>query len=81
VSAFTSGRFWLATLERALKTIAQTAVATIAAGPASGLLNLDWGAVASVSALAGVLSVLTSIASEPFGPGDSPALVDETPAP
>ena len=48
---------------RAIKTIAQTAVATI--GTASALGSVDWIFVVSASALAGILSVLTSIAGLP----------------
>lgn len=48
---------------RALKTVAQTAVATI--GTATVLGGIDWMAVISASVLAGVLSVLTSIAGLP----------------
>ena len=48
---------------RALKTIAQTAVATI--GTSAALNAVDWVLVASASALAGVLSLLTSIAGLP----------------
>jgi hypothetical protein len=48
--------------ERALKTIAQTALATIAASQVIGIIDVDWVQVASVSVLAGILSVLTSIA-------------------
>lgn len=48
---------------RAVKTVAQTAVATI--GASAVLSEVDWIVVASASALAGVLSVLTSIAGLP----------------
>lgn len=48
---------------RAIKTVAQTAVATI--GTAAALGNVDWVMVASASALAGILSILTSVAGLP----------------
>lgn len=48
---------------RALKTVAQTAVATI--GTTAVMAEVDWLMVASASMLAGVLSILTSIAGLP----------------
>lgn len=55
--------WWKAAGIRALKTIAQTAVATI--GTSALLDEVNWIAVASASALAGVLSLLTSVAGLP----------------
>lgn len=48
---------------RALKTVAQTAVATI--GTAVVMSSVDWKMVISASVLAGILSMLTSIAGLP----------------
>lgn len=55
---------WLkAAAVRAVKTVAQTAVATI--GASAVLSAVDWPVVLSASALAGVLSLLTSVAGLP----------------
>ena len=48
---------------RALKTIAQTAIATI--GTSAAIREVDWILVLSASALAGLLSMLTSVAGLP----------------
>ncbi len=53
--------FWIAAANRALRTVCQTAIATI--GTAALLSEVNWTAVVSASVLAGILSVLTSIST------------------
>lgn len=54
-------KFVKAAAIRAVRTIAQTAVATI--GTSALLSEVNWLAVASASVLAGILSILTSVAT------------------
>lgn len=56
-------RWWKAALVRSVKTVAQTAVATI--GTAAVLGEVNWLMVGSAALLAGVLSLLTSIGGLP----------------
>lgn len=59
-----STEFWFDyALERAIKTFAQTAIATLG-GTSIGLLTVDWVGVFSVSAGAAILSILTSIVTQ-----------------
>jgi len=58
-----NAKWWKAAGIRAVKTVAQTAVATI--GTSAILSEVNWIAVASASALAGILSLLTSVAGLP----------------
>lgn len=58
--------FWKATLIRAIRTVCQTAISTIAVfstGEIAGVTDVNWWLVASASILAGIVSVLTSIAT------------------
>lgn len=75
MSIYATGAFWSATAERAVKTVAQTGAALLV-GNGVGLLDIDWAQVGSVSGLAGVVSVLTSIASAKIG-GDGPSVGPE----
>lgn len=58
------GKKWVkASLVRAIKTVSQTAIATI--GTSAVLSDVDWKIVISASILSGILSVLTSLAGLP----------------
>lgn len=57
-------KVWIkAAAVRAIKTVAQTAIATI--GSTALLTEVDWAVVGSAAALAGILSILTSVAGLP----------------
>lgn len=56
-------QWWQASIVRGAKTMAQTAVATI--GTSAVMSDVNWIAVASAAVLAGILSVLTSMAGLP----------------
>lgn len=56
--------FWKAALIRAIKTFAQAMVAQIGAGSV-GIVAFDWTGALSVSAMAAVLSIFTSLAGLP----------------
>lgn len=55
--------FWRAAGLRAIRTMAQTAVALIGTN-AAGITDVNWVGVASGAALSGIVSVLTSIATD-----------------
>jgi hypothetical protein len=66
--------FWKQAAERAVKTFAQSILALITAG-GMGVLDVDWGQVFSVGALATLASVLTSIVTAGVGEKNSPSAV------
>lgn len=70
MSIFTKA-FWRYAGERALKTVAQTAIAGLTVTGVSGILDVAWVAVASTAGLAGVVSLLTSLVNyDPNTEGD-----------
>ena len=54
-------KFWKAAAIRAVRTMAQTAIATM--GTSAFMQDINWYLVGSASLLAGIISVLTSIAT------------------
>lgn len=63
MSCITNVEWWKAAGVRAIKTVAQTAVATIGTGAV--ITEVNWLVVGGTSLLAGLLSLLTSIAGLP----------------
>lgn len=61
MSKFASPAFWIDALDRAIATTAQAGIGVLTAG-VTGLLEVNWIEGASVAGLAGLVSVLTSIA-------------------
>lgn len=57
-------KWFKAAAVRAVKTVAQTAVGMLS-GEMLGIMDADWRAVLSVSAMAGIVSLLTSVAGLP----------------
>lgn len=75
MSFLTEKVFWIDTVERAVKTFAQAAVAVLTSNVV-GLLDVDFVTLASVAGLAAVISVLTSIASGQIGGSGASLVVD-----
>ena len=48
-------------VERAIKTVAQTAIAVITGSQVLNVIDVEWAQVAGIAALAGVMSLLTSV--------------------
>jgi hypothetical protein len=74
-----SRTFWKGAVERAVKTAIQVFVALLSAGN-FGLLSAPWSSALSTAGMAALLSLLTSVISEPVGQRQSPSVVASTPA-
>lgn len=69
-------QFWKETAERAVKTFAQTLVALLTVSGPLDVVSVDWKASLSIAVGAGLVSVLTSLASSKVGPDEgSPSAV------
>lgn len=69
-------KFWQKTAERAVKTTAQTLAAALVVG-GTDLLSVGWKQALVTAAVAGLASLLTSLASSGVADSSSPSLVKE----
>ena len=69
-------KFWKDAAERAIKTFAEVFVSFIVVGT-TGVLEFDWATVGSISAMAGLASVLMSLASKRVGNSESASIVKD----
>ena len=68
----TTVAFWRAAAERSARTICQTAISIVGVDAVTSVVDIDWPYIAGVSATAGILSLLTSVAASNVGdPGPS----------
>lgn len=58
----TSKAFWISAGERAIKTAAQTSLALLGSSQVISAIDVNWSEIGGISLLAGILSLLTSIA-------------------
>lgn len=72
--------FWKDAVERAIRTFAQTFGAVVLAA-GTGLLDTDWLTGVSAAGMAGLLSVLTSLASEVKSPNGTASMMHAPTAP
>lgn len=67
--------FWKLAAERAIKSAAQAAIVVFGTAEVTDAFTFNWKAAAGAAGAGAVLSVLTSVASAPFGPDDEPSVV------
>lgn len=74
MSELFTGSFWLATLERAIRSFAAS-LSSILAADGTDLLNTAWGQKASIAGMAAVVTILLAIAGGTAGSGPGPSLL------
>jgi hypothetical protein len=72
VSELLTGQFWVATIERAVRSFAAS-LASILTADGTGIVNTDWGQKFSIAGMAAVVSVLLAIAGGAVGKGSGPS--------
>lgn len=84
MSVYATKAFWAGTVERMIKVFASALLGAIGTGTV-GVLDIDWPAAASIAAMAGIVSLLTSVAQPEFTSGvprvPATELQDQPPAP
>jgi len=76
VHSLFSRKFWIATLERAIRSFAAS-LASLLTASGTGLLETSWPEKFSVAGMAAVVSVLLAIGGGTFGKGDGPSFIGE----
>ena len=69
-----TAQFWKDATERAVRTAAQVLLSFFVVGQ-TGILDVDWQQALSVTAVAAIASVLTSLVGTGFGDPDTPSFV------
>ena len=76
MSSIFTVQFWRETLERAIKTAAQSTILALGIGEGFNVFSMDWKLAAGFAGGGLILSVLTALASGPFTHGDTPNLAE-----
>lgn len=76
VQTLFSRAFWLATLERAIRSFAAS-LASLLTAAGTGILTTNWGEKFSVAGMAALVTVLLAIGGGTFGQGDGPSFTGE----
>ena len=76
VQSLFSGKFWIATAERAVRSFAASLASLLTAG-GTGLLETSWAEKFSVAGMAALVTVLLAIGGGTFGKGDGPSFIGE----
>jgi hypothetical protein len=76
VHSLFSRTFWIATVERAIRSFAASLASLLTAG-GTGVLDTDWGEKFSVAAMAAVVTVLFAVGGGTIGKGNGPSFIGE----